>query len=143
MKRILMIALTGIALMSVTSVNAQDPNDQKEESVFTTVEQMPEFPGGMDALMKYLGENIKYPEIARESGKQGVVYVSFVVRKDGNITDSKVLRGIGNGCDREALRVVSKMPNWKPGMQKGKAVSVQYTLPIKFAITKDKPLKGE
>lgn len=100
--------------------------------IFTVVEDMPTFPGGEEARMKYLMENIKYPEEARTKGIQGTVYVTFVVEKDGSISNVKVLRGIGGGCDEEAIRVVSKMPNWKPGKQRGKAVRVQFNMPFKF-----------
>lgn len=105
-----------------------------EEEVFTIVENMPSFPGGDEALLKYLGQNIKYPAIARDAGIQGRVYVTFVVEKDGSVTDVKVLRGIGGGCDEEAIRVVENMPKWSPGKQRGKPVKVQYNLPIRFTL---------
>ncbi|MEN8225218.1 MAG: energy transducer TonB, partial [Bacteroidota bacterium] len=85
-------------------------------------------------LYAYLGNNIKYPVMAKESGIQGKVYVTFVVETDGSITDVKVLRGIGGGCDEEAIRVVSTMPKWKPGKQRGKPVRVQYNLPVRFTL---------
>ena len=122
-----------IALFTCFSLTAQDGKTQ-EDVIFTIVEQKPEFHGGQDALVKYLGENIKYPQAAKDLGTQGTVYVSFVIRKDGSISDAKVLRGVGKYCDREALRVVSEMPKWKAGMQKGKAVSVQYNLAYSFFI---------
>lgn len=105
-----------------------------EEEVFTVTEQMPEYPGGEEALMKYLSENIKYPEKAKEMKIEGKVFVSFVVQKDGKVADVVVLKGIGGGCDEEAVRVVSAMPNWSPGYQKGKPVNVKYTLPISFVL---------
>lgn len=107
-----------------------------EDEIFTVVEQMPEFPGGTQALYKYIQENVKYPQVAKEAGIQGTVYLSFVVEKDGNITDIKILRGIPGGrmCDDEAVRVVKTMPNWKPGKQRGKPVKVSYTLPVKFTL---------
>jgi periplasmic protein TonB len=98
------------------------------------VEQKPEFEGGEAQLMKYLAEHIKYPAMAREAGTEGKVYLSFVVGKDGRITDVKVLRGIGYGCDDEAKSVVAAMPAWKPGKQNGQAVKVQYTLPVVFKL---------
>lgn len=101
---------------------------------FKMVEQMPEFPRGQDALLKYLASNIKYPESARKAGIQGIVYINYVVEKDGSLSNMKVLRGIGNGCDEEALRVVSMMPKWKIGKQRGEAVAVEYNLPIKFSL---------
>ena len=103
-----------------------------EERIFTVVENDPEFPGGIEALYKYIGENIKYPPTARQSSIEGKVYVTFVVEKDGSIANAKVLRDIGGGCGQEALRVVKSMPNWKPGRQHGNAVRVQFNLPISF-----------
>ena len=85
-------------------------------------------------LYKYLAENIKYPQMAKESGIQGRVFVTFVVEKDGRVTDVRVLRGIGGGCDEEAIRVVQNMPKWTPGKQRGKSVRVQYNLPVKFTL---------
>lgn len=105
-----------------------------EEEVFTIVEEMPSFPGGEAKLFEYLGKNIKYPQIAKEAGISGVVYVNFVVGSNGNISDVKVLRGIGGGCDEEAVRVVKNMPKWKPGKQRGKPVKVSYNLPIRFSL---------
>lgn len=107
-----------------------------EEEIFTVVETMPEFPGGVKAMYEYLGKNIKYPEVAKEAGIQGKVYVSFVVGKNGEITDVKVLRGIPGGkmCDDEAVRVVKAMPKWNPGKQRGKAVKVSYMLPVQFTL---------
>lgn len=106
----------------------------EEEQIFTIVEEMPTFPGGEAELFKYLGKNIKYPQMATDAGISGVVYVTFVVDKDGKIRDVKVLRGIGGGCDEEAVRVVKSMPTWKAGKQRGKPVTVQYNLPIRFTL---------
>ncbi len=106
----------------------------EEEQIFTIVEEMPSFPGGEGELFKYLGKNIKYPQMATDAGISGVVYVTFVVDKEGKIRDVKVLRGIGGGCDEEAVRVVKSMPTWKAGKQRGKAVTVQYNLPIRFTL---------
>jgi periplasmic protein TonB len=105
-----------------------------EEEIFTIVEDMPSFPGGEEALFKYLAQNIKYPQIAKEAGITGRVFVNFVIDKEGNVTDVKVLRGIGGGCDEEAVRVVKNMPKWSPGKQRGKPVKVSYNLPIKFSL---------
>ncbi|MBX2980064.1 MAG: TonB family protein [Flavobacteriales bacterium] len=112
-----------------------EPDKKGDGEVFTMVEVMPEYPGGQEALYRYLGSNIKYPEEALDAGISGTVYVTFVVNKEGEITDAKVLRGIGGGCDEEALRVVRAMPRWKPGIQRGKPVLVQYNLPIKYTLT--------
>lgn len=105
-----------------------------EQHIFMVVEQMPAFPGGQGALMKYLAEHIKYPELAKESGIQGRVFINFVVEPDGRIDHVKVLRGIGGGCDEEAVRVVKSMPRWVPGKQRGKPVRVSFNLPVKFAL---------
>jgi protein TonB len=113
-----------------------DGKDEVEapQQIFTIVEQMPEFPGGEEKLFEYLGKNIKYPSMARENGITGTVYVTFVVEGNGEISDVKKLRGIGGGCDEEAMRVVKAMPSWKAGKQNGKSVRVQYNLPIKFTL---------
>lgn len=113
-----------------------DGKDEVEapQQIFTIVEQMPEFPGGEEELFKYLGKNIKYPSMARENGITGTVYVTFVVEGSGEISDVKKLRGIGGGCDEEAMRVVKAMPSWRAGKQNGKSVRVQYNLPIKFTL---------
>jgi len=105
-----------------------------EPEIFLIVEEMPNFPGGEAQLVKYLSDNIKYPAIARENGITGTVFVTFVIGPDGQVKDVKVLRGIGGGCDEEAKRVVLAMPKWKAGKQRGKPVSVQYNLPIRFTL---------
>jgi len=105
-----------------------------EQHIFVVVEQMPRFPGGQAALMKYLATHIKYPELAKESGIQGRVFINFVVEPDGHIDHVKVLRGIGGGCDEEAVRVVKNMPKWIPGKQRGKPVRVSFNLPVKFTL---------
>lgn len=114
----------------------EEPEEEpvEEEEIFTIVEQMPEFPGGIEALFKYLADNLKYPAMARDAKIQGKVYVTFVVDKDGSISDVKVLRGIGGGCDEEAVRVIKNMPKWKPGRQRDIPVRVQYNLPINFIL---------
>ena len=104
------------------------------DQIFDQVEVSPEFAGGMEAMYQYLAENIQYPEQAKTDGVEGRVMVGFVVEKDGSITDAEVLRGIGGGCDEEALRVVNAMPNWTPGMQNGEAVRTKFTLPIVFKL---------
>ncbi|HEY5916322.1 MAG TPA: energy transducer TonB [Chryseolinea sp.] len=108
--------------------------DPDEGKVFTIVEEMPTFPGGEEKMLEYIAKNIKYPAVARENNITGRVYVSFVVDKDGKIKDAKVLRGIGGGCDEEALRVVKAMPEWKAGKQNGRAVQVQFNLPVNFTL---------
>lgn len=105
-----------------------------EAEIFKVVEEMPEFPGGAAKMMEYIQKNIKYPMMARESDIQGRVFVNFVVEPDGSITNVTVMRGIGGGCDEEALRVVQSMPNWKPGKQRGSAVRCSFTVPIIFKL---------
>ncbi|MDD2412940.1 MAG: energy transducer TonB [Bacteroidales bacterium] len=116
-------------------VEVVEEKEVVEAEIFTVVEENPMFPGGDEARMNFLRENIKYPQMARESGIQGTVYVTFVVEPSGNITNIKILRGIGGGCDEEALRVVRQMPKWKPGKQRGKSVRVQFNMPIRFVLS--------
>jgi len=104
------------------------------EKVFTVVEQQPEFPGGTTEMYKYLSKNIKYPSAASRANVSGRVFLSFVVNTDGSIQDVSVLKGLGFGCDEEAIRVVKAMPKWKPGKQSGRAVRVKYNLPINFQL---------
>lgn len=104
------------------------------EQVFTVVEKMPEFPGGQGELLKYLARSIKYPVIAQENGIQGRVTVSFIVEKDGSIRDVEVLRGVDPSLDKEAMRVLSVMPKWTPGQQRGHNVAVEYTVPVTFRL---------
>lgn len=106
--------------------------DDSKDPLFQVVEQMPEYIGGKEAMYSYLQSNIKYPEAAKKAETEGTVYLSFVVEKDGKITSVEVLRGVGDGCDEEAVRVVKNMPEWNPGKQRGQVVRVAYTLPIKF-----------
>ena len=118
------------------------------DSVFQVVDVMPEFPGGVNALISHVGQNVIYPAEAMEKEIQGRVFVGFVVEKDGSISNVKVLKGIGSGCDEEAVRVISSMPKWKPGKLKGKPVRVSYQIPISFQIgnpqkTKEQDNSGE
>jgi TonB family protein len=121
----------------------EKPAGQDEETIFKVVEEMPKYPGGFDAMYKFLGENIKYPEVAKKKGVSGTVYITFVVMKDGTPKSFELLRGIGAGCDEEALRVMKIMPKWEPGKEKGKPVNVQYTLPIKFSLDKSDDKKKQ
>lgn len=105
-----------------------------EDIIVDHVEHMPEFPGGMTQLMKYLSSNIKYPSISQEVGSQGRVIVQFVVNKDGTIVDPTVVRGVDAYLDKEAVRVISSMPRWNPGVQNGKKVRVKYTVPVVFRL---------
>ncbi|MCK9616271.1 MAG: energy transducer TonB [Lentimicrobiaceae bacterium] len=102
--------------------------------IFTVVEESPGFPGGDESRIKFLQQNITYPQVAKEAGIQGTVFVTFVVEVDGSVSDVRVLRGIGGGCDEEAIRVVKAMPKWTPGKQRGRPVRVQFNMPIKFIL---------
>ena len=109
--------------------------EEEEEVVFVVVESMPEFPGGAQAMMRYIAENIKYPVIAQENGIQGRVICQFGVEKDGKVSDIQVVRSSGEASlDKEAQRVIGSMPKWKPGKQRGKPVRVKYTLPVNFRL---------
>ena len=110
------------------------PKPEVATKVFEVVEEMPSFPGGSAALMSYLSSNTKYPVVAQENGVQGRVIVSFVVERDGSISDVKVARSVDPSLDREAQRVVKSMPKWKPGKQNGSAVRVKYTVPVVFRL---------
>ena len=104
--------------------------EPEEEEIFMVVEDQPEFPGGTAALLEYLRKNIKYPAICRENNIQGRVLVTFIVNKDGAIVEPEVVKSVNPSLDKEALRVISQMPNWKPGSQRGKPVRVKYTVPV-------------
>lgn len=113
-------------------VKPEDPDETDDP--FTIVEEDPSYSGGYEEMQKYLAENIKYPQIARETGIQGTVYLTFIVERNGSVTDVKILRAVGGGCDEEAIRVVENMPKWSPGKQRGKPVRVQFNMPIKFTL---------
>jgi periplasmic protein TonB len=125
---------------SVPTASAPPPPEPDDKKVvetdipFLIVEQNPEFKNGLKAMYKFMSDNVKYPTIARENGIEGTVFVGFVVGRDGVIRDVAVKRGIGGGCNEEAVRVISMMPAWNAGKQNGKAVSVAFTLPVKFTL---------
>lgn len=118
----------------INSQPAENTTVSEAEEMFVVAEQAPEFPGGEEARLKFIETNIVYPEQARKEKISGTVYTEFVVGKDGKISDVKVYKGIGGGCDEEALRIVNMFPNWKPGKQKGKEVMVRFRMPIKFTL---------
>ena len=124
------------AIRNDVAVNVPPPAPKEEvtQKIFDVVEQMPSFPGGTGALMQYLSSNIHYPVVAQENGVQGRVVVSFVVERDGSITDVKVVRSVDPSLDKEAVRVVKGMPNWNPGKQNGQAVRVKYNVPVSFKL---------
>lgn len=127
-------AATAPTTKSIWAATKRAEIDYEAQAVFTIVEEMPSFPGGDIERNKFLAQSIVYPRQASENGIQGTVYVSFIVNTDGKIEDVKILRGIGGGCDEEALRVVKHMPRWKPGMQDGKKVRFLYTMPVHFKL---------
>ena len=137
------IAQVDKSVKEVQEVQSVSVSQQQEEVVFTVVEVMPKYPGGDEARMKYLVNAITYPEKARQSGKQGTVYVSYVVEKDGGITNVKLLRGFDKECDDVAMEVIKNMPKWEPGLQRGKPVRVQFNMPIRFNLDGDKDADGE
>ena len=125
------------AAQQETFVAPEVEEEEEEESaqqIFTVVEKQPEFPGGTAELFKYLSKAIKYPVIAQENGIQGRVVCSFVVNRDGSIVDIQVMRGVDPSLDKEAIRVISEMPKWKPGEQRGKPVRVRFILPVQFRL---------
>ena len=124
------------AVRNDIAVNTPPPAPKEEvtNKVFDVVEVMPSFPGGQGALMSYLNSHTKYPVVAQENGVQGRVTVSFVVERDGSITDVHVVRSVDPSLDREAARVVSSMPNWQPGKQNGSAVRVKFNVPVQFKL---------
>ncbi len=116
----------------ITEVGGEE--EEKEEEIFVFVEEYPSYPGGEEALYKYLYDNLQYPDVARDNNITGTVVIRFVVEKDGSITKAAVAREIGGGCGKEALRVINNMPKWKPGKQSGKAVRTEFTLPVQFQL---------
>lgn len=143
MKNILficLIILSSIQLQAQEIVDSTkmevkiEDSTKKEEEIFAFVEIMPEFPSGEAALLRFLQMNIRYPAEAVTKNIQGTVMVEFVVEKDGSISQPRVVKGIGGGCNEESLRVIRLMPKWKPAKQKGKNVRVYYTVPITFRL---------
>ena len=130
MKKYFIILLLNFIVISFGNSQSQD------DDVFVFVEQNPQFPGGDAARIKYIQNNLVYPKQAIELAIQGTVYVNFVVEKDSTITNPKVLRGIGGGCDEEAIRLIKAMPKWIPGKQRNMAVRCQFNMPIKFSLPK-------
>ncbi len=121
-----------IPVMFIEEVEKEFDDDDTIEGIM--VEPVPEYPGGDKARAIFLRENLIYPKEAKEGGIEGIVYVQFVIEKDGSIVDVEVLKGIGGGCDEEAVRVIKMMPKWKPGKQGGKEVRTRFTIPLKFSL---------
>ena len=116
--------------MAFVSVNAYSQSDDNE--VYRMVEEAPQFPGGQNEMLKFIQDNRQYPEEAKAQDLHGRVIVSFIIEKDGSIGEAKVMRSLGSGCDEEAVRVITSMPKWKPGKQKGKEVRTQMMVPVNF-----------
>ena len=133
------VSVEEIPEVKIKEVKVDETEQSPSDATFQVVEEMPEFPGGMQACMVFLAKNIKYPVSAQEAKIEGRVIVQFIVKKDGTIADPIVMRGVSPELDAEALRVVSLMPNWKPGRQRGKTVNVKYTIPIMFRLQQDEP----
>ena len=131
MKKLILMSL--MAVFCLSTVSAQKTVvSKKNQKVFDVVEQMPEFPGGMEALFKYMAENMKYPEDAKKQQVEGRVLVQFIVETDGSVSNTEVLMRVFPSLDAEAVRVMSGMPKWIPGKQNGKVVRVKYTIPVSF-----------
>lgn len=131
----LLATLSVLAILFTINTTAMAQNKKtSNDKVFEKVEDMPEFPGGEQAMMDFVGKNVQYPKEAMEKEISGRVLVGFIVEKDGSVNEVKIVRGIGGGCDEEAVRVVKAMPKWKPGKEKGKPVRVSYMMPIFFKL---------
>jgi len=120
--------------IEIVQVQVEQEEEEVEDEIFQVVEQDPEYPGGVEALYKFIQQNLKYPQLAKENNITGRVFVQFVVEKDGSVSNVKAARDIGGGCGAEAVRVVKSMPKWTPGKQRGKAVRAAYTLPVNFVL---------
>lgn len=140
MKRMFLLALmsAGLTLAVQAQKTVVSNESSTKEKVYDVVEQMPEYPGGMGELMKFIGNTMKYPEDAEKQQKEGLVIVNFVVEKDGSVNDIEVAKGAWPSLDAEAIRIVKALPKWTPGKEKGKTVRVKFTIPFRFAIPSDK-----
>jgi protein TonB len=132
--------LMALMMITITLSSAQD-TAKTEEEIFIYVEQLPQFPGGESALMKFLGEQIQYPATAIDDGIHGKVIVQFVVDTAGEIEQVEILKGVRDDLNKEAIRVIKLMPKWIPGRQRNKPVSVRYRLPVSFVLENDEPAK--
>lgn len=137
MKKYLIATLLACAFCIVTKGQTKPDSSKKEVEVFSPVDVSAEFPGGLPAFGMYILKNLKYPEKAKQENIQGKVYVTFVVEKDGSLTDIKIFKSVSPELDAEAIRLMKASPKWKPGMQGNKPVSQNYTLPIYFSLDKN------
>ena len=136
------LQLSILLTIAFGTCSAQSAPNLAREMVYTVIEKQPEFPGGMDALTNYLRKNVGYPEAAVKANVAGRVFVSFIVERGGQLTDIHLLKGLGFGCDEEAMRVVQAMPRWKPGSQSGRPVRVKYNLPVQFGFGHEQSKKA-
>ena len=143
MEEMVVVGQTPKEEVKYTKVEVEETEEPQEKVIFQVVEEMPEFPGGMGEAMKFLGRNIKYPVAAQQAKIEGRVIVQFVVERDGSISDIHTVRSVSPELDAEAIRVVSLMPKWNPGKQRGKAVAVKYTMPIMFRLQTPEPKQEE
>ena len=126
--------LLGLNVVAQTNKTKVDTSTIKQEPIFVIADIMPEFVGGEDAFYSWIKDKFKYPQAAKDNKVSGLVIVTFVVEKDGSLSNAKVLRSLGSGCDEEALRLISIMPKWIPGKSKGQTVCIQYNLPVRFSL---------
>lgn len=124
----------GEIVIEKTHINESKEDENNPNQIYNTVETKPEYPGGIGKFYQYVGQNYRIPNELQKTGVNGTVIVSFVVEKDGSLTDIKVIRDLGYGTGEEAIRVLKKSKKWRPGIQKGKAVRVSYTLPIRLVV---------
>lgn len=143
MRTLMIIAALTLGGLTASTATAQQNPVKKEKTTteekiydFTSLDTTPAFPKGMEAFYQYLASSLKYPEEAKKNNVEGKVFLSFIVEKDGKLSDVKVIKGLGYGTNEEAVRVVKASPNWNPGKIKGEAVRVQYNLPISFSLSK-------
>ncbi len=130
MKNYIVVLVMAFVTICASSVSAQTNSD--ENSVYTKVDKMPEYPGGQVALVKFLSKNIKYPAKYKKDKVNGSVFVSFIIDKTGKVIQAKIVKSLNEECDKEALRVIAMMPNWIPGEKEGNKVNVQFGLPVNF-----------
>lgn len=126
------ITAEGIDVKNMVSNRKEEITE--DETIYQFTDEMPEFPGGMNALLHFISQAVHYPVVAAENGIQGKVFVNFVINKDGRVSDAKILRGVDPALNKEALRVVNSLPRWSPGRQSGKAVRVAFNVPINFVL---------
>lgn len=139
MKKILFIALLSFGFMANAMAQHFDEGEEvieqsESDKVFEVVEKMPSFPGGPGAMYDFMAKNIKYPEVAVECVIQGSVIVTFIVKKDGSLSDVRVAKSVDPSLDKEAVRIIKSMPKWIPGIEKGQYVNVKFTLPVTFRL---------